>query len=234
MEWLPDLRVGTFEIRDLLGLVMTVVATYLAWLAIKMGREQDAVTAKQMELMAGHKDMLDRLADISSAQADATVSHEALVREMAESGLRIWVEVMDWTDEEGQGIAVFLKAKEVPAAVEIKEWSLFLPATIDERVTVEERDTGLLLSPKKVTALFGAGVPNSKGNEVEFSNTAPVKLMHYGEHMVAIVRLVDEGSTKDLFPVMYGIKTRFRRFDGRVAGVNYEFDYSGVAVDESS
>jgi hypothetical protein len=47
MDWLPDLHVGTFEIRDLLNLVMTGLGAYLAWLAIKMGRKQTEIAEKQ-------------------------------------------------------------------------------------------------------------------------------------------------------------------------------------------
>lgn len=50
MDALPDLKQGTFEVRDLLNLLMTGLGAYLAWRAIQMGREQTLTAKRQTEI----------------------------------------------------------------------------------------------------------------------------------------------------------------------------------------
>jgi hypothetical protein len=50
MEWLPDLRVGTFEIRDVLNLLMTGLGAALAGMAIRMGSKQSRIGREQMAI----------------------------------------------------------------------------------------------------------------------------------------------------------------------------------------
>jgi hypothetical protein len=47
MDGLPDFTQGTFEVRDVLNLLMTTLAAWLAFLAIRMGREQGVIAEKQ-------------------------------------------------------------------------------------------------------------------------------------------------------------------------------------------
>jgi hypothetical protein len=75
MDWLPDLRVGAFEIRDLLSLGMAALGAYLAWLAIKMGRaqkrlgeEQKAIAERQERLDIEQASIARRLAEITEVQ----------------------------------------------------------------------------------------------------------------------------------------------------------------------
>jgi hypothetical protein len=67
MDWLPDLRVGAFEIRDVLSLGMTGLGAYLAWQAIKMGREQSRIAQEQ--------------ADIAKRQAAIVENQDHILRE---------------------------------------------------------------------------------------------------------------------------------------------------------
>ena len=48
LDWLPDLVIGTLELRDLMNLVLALVGVILAGYAIKMGFDQDKVTARQI------------------------------------------------------------------------------------------------------------------------------------------------------------------------------------------
>jgi hypothetical protein len=69
MDWLPDLKVGTVEIRDVVGLVVATLSVFLAYLAIKLGREQaktaseqTAIAKRQSEIAeTQHRIMLDQL-----------------------------------------------------------------------------------------------------------------------------------------------------------------------------
>lgn len=47
LDWLPDLQVGAFEVRDLLALTVGSLGVLLAYLAIKLGRAQANISARQ-------------------------------------------------------------------------------------------------------------------------------------------------------------------------------------------
>jgi hypothetical protein len=65
MNMLPDLKSGTFEVRDLLNLFMTALGAYLAWQAIKMGREQSVIARRQGEIAeAQHAIMQQQLTKV--------------------------------------------------------------------------------------------------------------------------------------------------------------------------
>src|SRR5688572_17134435 len=51
MDWLPDLKVGAFELRDVLSLGMAVLGAYLAWLAIRMGKKQASIVEMQHQIV---------------------------------------------------------------------------------------------------------------------------------------------------------------------------------------
>src|SRR5687768_14569876 len=76
--WLPDVS-WQFELGDLANLVVAVVGAYLAWLAIKMGREQDAVSAKQMVIMEGQKGLLEELGKLERKQTDIAEKQERML-----------------------------------------------------------------------------------------------------------------------------------------------------------
>ena len=77
MNLLPDLAVGTFEVRDLLSLLMTGLGAYLAFRAIRMGTEQAAIAKRQMELDIEQGKISARQAQIAEYQ------HEAFQRQAA-------------------------------------------------------------------------------------------------------------------------------------------------------
>ena len=54
MDWLPDLRVGTFEVREFANVVIAGLGAYLALLAIRMGRRQEAIAKRQAEIAEVH------------------------------------------------------------------------------------------------------------------------------------------------------------------------------------
>src|SRR5688572_26505256 len=68
MDWLPDLRVGTFEIRDLASLIVAGLGAFLAYLAIKLGKEQAAIAKRQGEITEQQYQM-----QAVSAEREATV-----------------------------------------------------------------------------------------------------------------------------------------------------------------
>lgn len=50
MDWLPDFRVGTFEVRDIANLVIASVALYLAFLATKLSLYQTKTALVQFQI----------------------------------------------------------------------------------------------------------------------------------------------------------------------------------------
>jgi hypothetical protein len=58
MDLLPDLRAGYFEIRDILSLGTAGLGSYLAWLAIRVGRAQKQMGLEQIEI-AKRQEALD-------------------------------------------------------------------------------------------------------------------------------------------------------------------------------
>jgi hypothetical protein len=80
LEWLPDLRAGTIEIRDLVNLVVGGLATYLAYLAIRMGREQSRTAFRQAEIAeVQHRIMQEQLAKAVKlrVRCDTAQTHHA-------------------------------------------------------------------------------------------------------------------------------------------------------------
>src|SRR5688572_9558231 len=80
MDWLPDVRVGTFEIRDLVSLVVGSLGAFLAYLAIKLGKEQAKIAERQFqiqEVQAGRQAELkvDWEPDIENHQLRITVTN---------------------------------------------------------------------------------------------------------------------------------------------------------------
>jgi hypothetical protein len=65
----PDIESGSVDFSDLLSLLVGALGTYLAWLSIKMWREQDAVTAEQTRLAESMNGLLRRLTELESKQA---------------------------------------------------------------------------------------------------------------------------------------------------------------------
>src|SRR5262245_59233406 len=59
-------------VRDVLSVGLAALGSWLAWLSIKMGREQDAVTARQMAIM-------ESLRDLEAKQAATAEKQHALV-----------------------------------------------------------------------------------------------------------------------------------------------------------
>src|SRR5687768_13481043 len=59
MDWLPDVHIGTFEIRDLANLIVATVGLVLAGYAVRMGREQGRIAKRQAEI-AERQDALIR------------------------------------------------------------------------------------------------------------------------------------------------------------------------------
>lgn len=50
MDWLPNLVVGTLELRDVMNLVLAAVSLILAGYAIRMGRQQVGIGEEQMRI----------------------------------------------------------------------------------------------------------------------------------------------------------------------------------------
>jgi hypothetical protein len=51
MDLLPDLKAGSFEIRDLLGIGMTALGSLLAFLSTRLGKRQVEIAAFQKEVL---------------------------------------------------------------------------------------------------------------------------------------------------------------------------------------
>jgi len=71
MDWLPDLKVGTIEIRDLVSLVVGGLGVFLAYLAIKLGKEQAKIAEKQTGIAEKQdrimQEQLDKRTELSIA-----------------------------------------------------------------------------------------------------------------------------------------------------------------------
>jgi hypothetical protein len=91
MDWLPDVEIGVLEVRDLLALVLTSVGAWLAWLAIRMGREQGAFTAKQMEILEGQRGLLGRLGELEEKQLAIAEKQDKLETERLDRVAKLWV-----------------------------------------------------------------------------------------------------------------------------------------------
>jgi hypothetical protein len=88
MEILPDLTAGAFEARDLLSLVMAGLGAYLAWQAIKVGREQVASAKRQEGLAEQMKAMSEEQAGIAREQAAIVkAQHEVMQQQFAQRSL---------------------------------------------------------------------------------------------------------------------------------------------------
>lgn len=68
LDWLPDLKVGTFEIRDLASLIIGGLGAFLAYLAIKLGKEQAKGGKRLEKLTADLAAFQFRLKEISEQQ----------------------------------------------------------------------------------------------------------------------------------------------------------------------
>jgi hypothetical protein len=80
MDWLPDLRVGTFEIRDLVSLVVGGLGAFLAYLAIKLGKDQAAISKRQAEIAeTQHRILQEQLA--RRAVADVSITQGIPIRD---------------------------------------------------------------------------------------------------------------------------------------------------------
>lgn len=77
MDWLPDLRVGTFEVRDFANVVITGLGAYLALLAIRMGRRQEAIAKRQAEIAeVQYQIMQEQLAKAATLRVRADTAQE--------------------------------------------------------------------------------------------------------------------------------------------------------------
>jgi hypothetical protein len=80
MDWLPDLRVGAFEIRDLVSLVVGGLGAFLAYLAIKPGKEQAAISKRPAEIAeTQHQILQEQLA--RRAVADMSITQGIPIRD---------------------------------------------------------------------------------------------------------------------------------------------------------
>src|SRR5688572_595788 len=59
MEWLPDVR-WEFELGDVANLLVAIVGAVLAYLAIKLGKEQAKIATKQTEMAELQHDIMLR------------------------------------------------------------------------------------------------------------------------------------------------------------------------------
>jgi hypothetical protein len=89
MAWLPDAGTLTFGdvmgfLRDLLSVGLAALGSWLAWLAIRMGRENEAVTGKQTALAESMNGLLGRVAELEAKQATMLErQHEVFERELS-------------------------------------------------------------------------------------------------------------------------------------------------------
>ncbi len=80
MRFLPDLEVGTFEIRDLVNVVVGGLGAYLAYLAIRMGQSQGRIALRQADIAeVQHRIMQEQLAKAAKlrVRGDTAQSHQA-------------------------------------------------------------------------------------------------------------------------------------------------------------
>lgn len=68
MAWLPDIKLGSFEARDLANLVVGMLAVILAWRAIVMAKRQEELTRRQGALAEEQSAITKRQQQISDKQ----------------------------------------------------------------------------------------------------------------------------------------------------------------------
>ena len=68
-------------VRDVLSVGLAALGAWLAWKSIRMSEANEAVTAKQMDLMAGQKELLAELKALEGKQAEIAEAQHRLVVE---------------------------------------------------------------------------------------------------------------------------------------------------------
>jgi hypothetical protein len=126
-------------VRDLLSVGLAALGAWLAWLSIKMGREQDAVTVKQMDLMEGQKDLLAELKALEAKQADiAEVQHRMVMEQAARRASLTLADRPMSNDGSKVHLALAIKNGGQSAAEGIY-WHVFVDATVDAEVDFQFR-----------------------------------------------------------------------------------------------
>lgn len=204
---LPDVLSADWfgAVRDVISLLVGGVGTYLAWLAIKMGRDNDKVTEKQVELMASQKELLERLGDFESeqlqvlkAQAEITARQEALALRQSQLGLKCKM-VLQVSGNRGW---LFVEVRGSAGPFRVEHWRLSLPNHKTSEVSFAE--------PGRPPRTF---VPSETG--AYLSSLSPLEIGSWSEQDCDIGPLVFDGPAS-VMGMRFDMSTGFRSYWGDV------------------
>jgi hypothetical protein len=178
MDWLPDIRLGTLELRDILSLVLTAVGAGLAWLAIRMGERQEEATRKQGEIIDKQLELAHlevettkHVALLLQRQMEITEAQYAITERQLGKSTRVRFAVMQmeyYSSTPFMSKSLVKIANDGDAPVEIDSWTIHcesaadLPSDFalrspDGKVDFRVGPSSFFLSPGPLRLTVGAG-----------------------------------------------------------------------------
>jgi hypothetical protein len=97
-DWLPTVHVGSFELRDIVSLIVAGVGAYLAWLAIKLGRSQAKIAALQHEMLR-QQFYAQALLKIDLTSIETSETKPCYSVQVKNTGASVINSYVLWTDE---------------------------------------------------------------------------------------------------------------------------------------
>lgn len=188
----PDFTAGMFELRDVANLVIGVLGVILAGYAIKMGRDQDKVTDRQLDLSEKMSNALQRLTDLEEEQGKIAGIHKRLLeRELSRTTELTLVNGVELHGDYGWVTLYFLVRNAGAKPVETFDWELVLDPRMDDNINFVDRAHPQGAAPKVINWVKG----RYEG-----------KLFHRDDEEIGAIRIKDPQKAKEL-RVRWRIKT---------------------------
>ena len=121
-EWFDGLR-------DVLSLALAALGARLAAMSIKVGRDNEKVTTRQVELMEGQKTLLLELKNLEAKQADAAVRQEAIASRQRLLGVGCRIVLVGGP----QSASLLVSVENCVQDFSIDRWRLTLPSASASR-----------------------------------------------------------------------------------------------------